>query len=81
MSFQIVKYGTPIITVIGNIKALITATCIRENNITYEISYFQNGMSVSTWIQRIEFNIDDSAKGKPGLVNYEKSNETYLIVE
>lgn len=78
---QIIKFGTPIVTVIGNVKAIITATCIRDQNITYEISYFHNGMSVQTWLHRIEFKIDESDKQKPGLVNYDKQQEeTFLML-
>lgn len=76
------KYGTKIITVIGQVKAIITATCIRGENITYEISYFQNGLSTTAWIHRIEFDIDESQKGKAGLVCYDKPNEdNYLMIE
>lgn len=76
MSLSIVKFGTPVITKIGQVKALITATCIRAENITYEISYFHGGISTTCWLHRIEFDIDESEKQKPGLVNYQKPEET-----
>jgi hypothetical protein len=76
MGLQVVKYGTNIKTVIGNIKAIITAICIRENEgVTYEISYFNNGLSTTCWIKRIEFEIDLVEKKKAGLVNYDNDND------
>lgn len=82
MAIQIVKYGTPVITVIGNIKALITAVCIRDQHMEYEVSYFQSGSHVHVWLQRIEFEIDDTEKVKPGLVHYNnKQNETFTLIE
>ena len=81
MSIQIVKFGTPVITKIGQVKALITATCIRDQNVTYELSYFIQGQHTETWCARIEFDIDDSEKQKPGLVNYHVPEEnTYTLL-
>jgi len=81
MAIQVVKYGTPVTTVIGNIKGLVTAVCIRDTNVTYEISYFNNGLSVNCWLYRIEFTIDESAKSKPGLVNYDGLGDNYLLLK
>lgn len=66
---KVIKYGAKVKTVIGNIKALVTGCCIRNENISYEISYFQNGISEV-----------DNVESKPaGLVNYEPNNN--LLIE
>lgn len=57
-----IPYGTSVTTKIGDIKCLITAICIRDNNITYEISYFNNGEYKSCWVREIEFTIADDVK-------------------
>lgn len=73
MSLHVVKYGTRVKTVIGNIEAIITAICIRQNDsVCYEISYFNHGISTVVWVTRIEFEVFNvSEKQKAGLVNYD----------
>ena len=76
MSLQIIKCNTKVITVIGNIKAIVTGCCIRENNsISYELSYFNQGMNVTCWVKRVEFEIDIQEKKQAGLVNYGVDND------
>jgi hypothetical protein len=71
---QVVKCQTKIKTVIGEIKAIVTAICIRDEQILYEISYFKNGSRSTCWIARYEFEIDVQEKKPAGLVNYEQPN-------
>ena len=72
---KIVKPGTSIITNIGQVKATLTGVCIREESISYEISYFGQGDHKSTWIYRYEFEIDTSTKTKAGFKNYDKQED------
>lgn len=78
---QIVKPGTPVITTIGEIKALLTGVCMRNESVTYEISYFADGCHKTCWVNRFEFRIDDTKKGSVGLKDYNtpESNDQYLI--
>ena len=43
---------------INSFDAIITAVCIRFENITYELSYFYNGEAKSTWHTEHEFTYD-----------------------
>ena len=86
MSLQVVKYGTRVKTVIGAIQAIITGIMIGENNsVEYRLSYFNNGEHVFCWVDRAEFEIDDSNKPqKAGLVNYDapvdEENKTQILL-
>lgn len=82
-NMQIVKPGTTIITTIGQIKAMVTGVCIRNESISYEISYFGSGEHKTAWIYRYEFEIDTSTKTKAGFKNYDtKEDETpYLLMQ
>ena len=79
---QIVKTGTKIITISGQIKAIVTGVCIRNESINYEISYFGGGEHKSAWIYRYEFEIDTAIKTKAGLVNYDKKEDDvpYILI-
>lgn len=74
MSIQVVKCQTKIKTIIGAIKAIVTGICIRDESISYEISYFHNGVHTTSWIKRYEFEIDFEEKKPAGLVNYNSEN-------
>lgn len=78
---KVIKYGTKVKTIIGGIKALVTACCIRNENISYEISYFHNGMNVTSWIQQIEIEVDTVESKPAGLVNYNTETNTNLLIE
>jgi hypothetical protein len=75
MSIQVVACKTKIKTVIGDVKAIVTAICIRDENICYEISYFHNGIQVAAGVKRYEFEIDSTEKRKAGLVNYDQPED------
>ena len=83
MSIQVVKCQTKIKTVIGGVKAIVTGICIRDDSISYEISYFHNGINATAWIKRYEFEVDFQEKKQAGLVNYDKveeNNDTVLLL-
>jgi len=73
---EIVKPGTSIITKIGTVKALVTGVCIRNESVSYEISYFAGGEHKSAWIYRYEFDIDVAIKTKPGFKQFSKDEDT-----
>lgn len=76
---KVIKYGTKVKTVIGGVKAIVTGCCIRAENISYEISYFNNGSNMTVWVQAIEIEIDIVESKPAGLVNYENNNN--LLIE
>ena len=41
-----------------NVKGFITAICIRETKIAYEISYFVNNEYKQIWLQDYEFSTE-----------------------
>lgn len=78
----IVKTGTPVITKSGSISAIITGVCIRDESISYEISYFGVGEHKTAWIYRYEFEIDTSHKTQAGFKHYDSppiENEFILL--
>lgn len=77
VNINIVSCSTSIITKSGGIKAIITGVCIRDKNITYEISHFINGSHQSDWLYRFEFEIDDVVKQKAG---FEYNNKPVIIL-
>lgn len=87
MSLQVVKYGTKVKTIIGNISAIITGVMITENNcVEYRLSYFNNGEHTIFWVYRSEFEIDHNEKPqKAGLVNYDSpeddENKTQILLQ
>jgi len=80
-TMKVIKYGTKVKTVIGGIKALVTGCCIRNENISYEISYFHNGTNLTVWVQAIEIEIDTVESKPAGLVNYENNTNINLLIE
>lgn len=85
MSLQIIKHGTKVLLADGTIKAFITGVCIRDESLSYEVSYFHGGINTTCWIKRFEFEIDTSEKQKAGFVNYDKddtsSQEQILLIQ
>lgn len=54
MSIRVIPVGTKIRTVIGNIEALITGVCIRDQHISYCIGYFIDGKYETAWLYRYD---------------------------
>lgn len=75
MSLQVIPCGTRVKTVIGDMPALVTGICIRENNISYELSWFYGGDAKHAWVQRIEFVVDTQVRKRAGLVNYDQPED------
>jgi len=66
MSFHIVKCGTKIITICGEMKGIVTGVSIRDESVSYEMSYFSNGTHNTCWLYRYEFKIDIQFKKQAG---------------
>lgn len=75
-NINIIKYGTPVITKSGKINAFITGVCIRGENMTYELSYFDGGTHNEVWLYRFEFDVNESQPKKAG---FDYDNKTMLI--
>lgn len=71
-NINVIKCGTHVITTIGSIRALITAVCMRANNISYELSYFQNGTHTTCWLHDYEFKVNEAESKEPGFNNNNK---------
>jgi hypothetical protein len=78
MQQNFIPYGTIIETVVGGIKAIITATSIRKNYIEYEISWFNNGDYYSRWVSECEVREIENNSKQPGF-KMNNENQTKLI--
>jgi len=78
---KILKAGTKIITVIGNIEAMIVSVCIDMETIQYKIRYFSNGELQEAWLYRFEIEVSPIKQpagfGAKIIINYD--NEITLI--
>lgn len=73
---KILTVGTKILTVIGKINAFITGVSVRENNtISYEVSYFVNGSYTTCWLNRFEFEVNESITKIPGFNQTDVSHQ------
>ncbi len=51
---KIIKEGTIIKTVIGDVQGIISGICIRNEQPYYQISYFVNGIHQDCWLYPYE---------------------------
>ena len=54
---KILKAGTRVITVIGNIEALVVGVNITMDSIDYKIRWFSNGEEKTSWLFRFEIEV------------------------
>lgn len=54
---KILKAGTRVTTVIGNIDAIIVSVCITMDTVEYKIRYFSNGEERISWLNRFEIEV------------------------
>lgn len=59
---KVIKCNTKVTTVLGGISAIITSISIRDNRVSYEASYFNNGTYTSIWLNDYEFTINENEK-------------------
>lgn len=67
----ILKHGTRIRTVVGNLDGFVTGVSIRDQAVLYEISYLVNGKFESSWLYRFE--VEPQSEKKPAGFNYESN--------
>jgi hypothetical protein len=58
------KCGTHVRTNMGLIEGMVTAICIRFDAVTYEISYFTDGVQKVIWMNEDEFKTIPERKRK-----------------
>jgi hypothetical protein len=54
---KILKAGTKITTVIGDVQAIITGVCITAETVEYRIRWFYNGEEKTAWVHRFEIEV------------------------
>jgi hypothetical protein len=54
---KILKAGTKVTTVIGDIQAIITAVSITMDTVEYRIRWFYNGEEKIAWVYRYEIEV------------------------
>lgn len=54
---QILKAGTRVKTIIGDIEALIVSVCITIDTVEYKIRYFTGGEERISWLYRYEIEV------------------------
>ncbi len=64
---KIIKSGTPVKTVVGDVKGLVIGVCIRgfgqSHTIEYQVRYFANGDQKDCWVYDFEIEIDRPNNG------------------
>jgi hypothetical protein len=66
---NLIKCGTPVVAINGNVQGVITAIYIRFNSVAYEVSYFNNGEYKQVCLNECEFTITDGKKQVIGFKN------------
>lgn len=56
---EILKCGITVIFKLARIEGMITCAAIRFDKVTYEVTYFINGKSESTWVNEFEIEVKD----------------------
>ena len=51
---KILKAGTKVTTIIGDLQAIITGVCITMDTVEYRIRWFYNGEEKISWVYRYE---------------------------
>ena len=54
---KILKAGTKVTTIIGNVHAIITGVCITMDTLEYKIRWFYNGEEKIAWVHRYEIEV------------------------
>lgn len=54
---KIFPHGTPIKTKYSNIEGVIVACKIANKDVSYQVSYFHNGINEMCWLYDIEFSV------------------------
>ena len=54
---KILKAGTKVTTIIGDLQAIITGVCITMDTVEYKIRWFYNGDEKIAWVHRYEIEV------------------------
>jgi len=54
---KILKAGTKVTTIIGDVKAIVTGVCITMDTVEYKIRWFYNGEEKIAWVHRYEIEV------------------------
>ena len=54
---KILKAGTKVTTIIGDLQAIITGVCITMDTVEYKIRWFYNGEEKIAWVYRYEIEV------------------------
>ena len=54
---KILKAGTRVKTIIGEIEAMVVGVCITMETVEYKIRYFTNGDEKTSWVYRFEIDV------------------------
>ncbi len=54
---KVLKAGTRVVTVIGNIEAMVISVCITMDTVEYKIRWFSNGEEKIAWLCRFELKV------------------------
>ena len=79
---KVLKSGTKVKTIVGELSALITGVCIEFDSITYRISYFYQGEHKTVWVYRYEIEVEQpkqTAGFNSVRVEQQTDNEVTLI--
>lgn len=76
---KILKAGTKVKTIIGNIEAFIVGVMITEETIDYKIRYFAGGEEKIAWLYRYEIELIEKRKPAGFGNNTEETDESKLI--
>ena len=63
---EVIPCGTIVTTIIGGIRGMISAVCIRFEAIQYEVHYFAGEEEKSVWMTEKQFEVEDSGAKKIG---------------
>lgn len=63
---EVFKYGTTVTTAVGKINGMITCISIRQKEVIYEITYYDNGTFHTTPMRDYEFTTDNPETTKIG---------------
>lgn len=54
---KILKAGTKVTTIIGDVQAIITGVCITMDTVEYKLRWFYNGEEKIAWVYKYEIEV------------------------
>lgn len=79
---KILKEGTKVTTVIGNIEAMITGVTIESETVTYRLRYFTGGLIQECWLYGFEIEVTPIKQSAGfGKKIISKNNEDVILID